>query len=174
MNKQRRKNRGQPANGTVPGPGPGPTSPWALLFLDVRGSTPASASGRGSRTWGGGDPAHPAPRAQDLGPEKKTDATRGQVGHSPYPDALHHPRRCARPAPGKAGRRGGRPAGLGAAGRGPRRGRPRGRRRGCGGFPPVTSGVVSTRLPPPRSASPSGAQAQAHVWFCFSEGEGAP
>lgn len=148
---------------------PGPFYSWTCAAPHrppLRGADP----GHG----GGGDPAHPAPRAQDLGPEKKTDATRGQVGHSPYPDALHHPRRCARPAPGKAGRRGGRPAGLGAAGRGPRRGRPRGRRRGCGGFPPVTSGVVSTRLPPPRSASPSGAQAQAHVWFCFSEGEGAP
>lgn len=73
MNKQRRKNRGQPANGTVPGPGPGPTSPWALSFLDVRGSTPASASGRGSRTWGGG--SRP-PRAPCPGPGAREENRR--------------------------------------------------------------------------------------------------
>lgn len=74
-------------------------------------------------------------------------------------------------APGTAGT-GGRPAGRGPRGAG-RGGRPRAEL-GAEGLLPVTFGAACARLPAPRSADPSGAGAQAHVWFCFPEGEGAP
>lgn len=62
--------------------------------------------------------------------------------------------------------------GAAAAGLGPRAGRPRGQSRGLRG---LLSRDLSCGLhQAPRSASPSGTGAKAHVWFCFSEGEGAP
>ena len=88
----------------------------------------------------------PHPRAQDEGPQLQADAARGPLGDSPPPDALHHQWRCVRPAPGKVGGRGCRPAGLGPpdsgrglAGRGDRA-------RGYGGFPPLTFRAGTTSL----------------------------
>lgn len=167
MNKQQRKSRGQRASGTVTWPGQGRRSPspfYSWTCAVPRGPLPS-----GSHRTRGSTPtpfAHPAPGAQDQGPEKKAEATRRQIGDLPSPDALHHQWRCVRQAPGKVGGRGERPAVLGAAGLGPRRGQPRGHRRDCRDFPPVTFSAVSTRLPS-RLAGPSEARAQNHVWFCF-------
>ncbi|XP_036917934.1 translation initiation factor IF-2-like [Sturnira hondurensis] len=95
MNTPPRRSGGPPASGTVPRPGPG------------RRRRSPSASGRARRPTGlrfraptgRGLHAHlqPAPRptpgAQDPGPEKQADATRGQLGLLPSPGALHHQRR---------------------------------------------------------------------------------
>lgn len=130
--------------------------------------------------------AHPArgsPRRPPLPTPRPVSRTRGQKGkQTPRASKLatYLPRMRYTINGGVFGRL---PGKWGDGARGPRgRGRrawaeeapAAGQGRGCRGFPPVTCGAVSTRPPTPRAASPSGAGAQDHVWFCFSEGEWLP
>ena len=129
------------------GPHPGPPLPSRLL-----GPAPPPRPGRGATTAG----------------RRRARATRRLTSPG-----------CATPSmevcsagSRESGGTGLQARGAGAAGLGPRAGRPREQSQGLRGLP--SRDLSCGPHQPLRLASPSGARAQAHVWFCFSEGEGAP